>query len=345
MPYKSHPLYKLRLATLITAIIGFLLNLLAISTLAFDDSYLIPPFIVSLFFLFVSFLVVLHDLITYAIAKASITATRQTHFARQHSSHPQFSTPHPSRQTTPTRSNNNTNEDIKWPSKRLITTDIILAIIFQWLFWLLFFYIIASYHHRYYSNGAEMFEAYGNLPNLVASLLHAVAAWKEIMARKKQGWRREYERDVGGRVCGNCGGVESEGERVGREGDGDAPINFMDEPEGAAFSGDRHDSSGAGDEAGPSILKRFGKGKVVLPRWARGPEAGERDVEHKAADTGDDVIAPLLVTPDDSSSTEVAGPSGYGTLSQSVESLNRAAETMVKKKDKGKKRVVDVESV
>ncbi|KAF2650992.1 hypothetical protein K491DRAFT_720259 [Lophiostoma macrostomum CBS 122681] len=347
LPYKSHPLYRLRLATLINAFVGFLLNFLAIASLAYDDSYAIPPFIFSQFLHFVSFLVVLHDLITYAIAKVSNSAARQTQSAqpsgsnsqpvaptagRDHASAQASSTPVPSHGSRPAGPSSTSNEDVDWPSKRLIIADLVLAIVFQWLFWALFFYILNAYH-RYFTNGAEMFEAYANLSNIVAGLLHAVAAWKEIMARKKQNWRREYERDMTSRTCGNYGVSV---------GDLDADVDARDEPEAPDLLGDEQETTA---EAGPSFLERFGKGKVVLPRCARGPDYVDGDIEKQAADAKDDAIAPLLVTPDDSSSTEVAGPSGYGTLSQSVESLNRAAETMVKKKDKGKKRIVDVESV
>ena len=89
------------------------------------------------------------------------------------------------------------------------------------------------------------------------------------------------------------------------------------------------------------MLSKLGDvGKGVLPKWSENKTRHadleiEKESEHDAA-------APLLITPDEST-VDTAGPSlgEYGTMAQSVESLRSVPETVVRKKDKGKKRVVD----
>ena len=167
------------------------------------------------------------------------------------------------------------------------------------------------------------------MANLAASIEHAIAFWKELMARKKAAWRRDVEASP----CQNCGHVNP----TSTEETTQQLVNATEQNEG--------------ESSGPSIFERFGKGIVTLPKWARGPDTdqynrtGDRDIEGEAA--GATAAEPLLRTPDESS-TEVGGPSGsqgYGTLAQSVDSVSSVPEQIeqiVKKKDKGKKRVVEV---
>lgn len=310
LPYKSHPLYKLRIATLITAVVGSFLNIFAILGLIYNDSDRIPYFLFSFVLLFISLTFVLHDLNTYAASRAS-NGPAQAHGSK--------SAPEPQLQPRPA-------EDPEWPSKRLVITDLVLAILLQWLFWVAFFAIVSGYH-RYYRSGSETIEAYANLANFAASIEHAIAFWKELLARKRAAWQRDAE----ARPCEGCGHVNHAATEASQS---------------AAATAPAHGEVGL---AGPSFLGHFGKGNITLPKWARGPNAGpykdeERDIENEAAEATAD--EPLLVTPDESTA-EAGGPSGssqgYGTLDQSVESVGSVPETVVRKKDKGKKRQIEVE--
>ncbi|KAF2195151.1 hypothetical protein K469DRAFT_698714 [Zopfia rhizophila CBS 207.26] len=312
LPYSSHPLYRLRLATIITAIIGLVFNLFAIA--ASEREYDYPPFITSLVLLFLSFVFCLHDLITYAVSKAAFLNSQPLVPA------PATSSAHP----RPTD-----DDGPQWPAKRLVVFDIIFAIAFQWLFWGEWT-VIMSHSSYYYRAGMEAIQSYANLANFVASVLHAVAFWKELMARKRKQWRRDLEV-----TCENCGHVN---ETV--EGPSASTATSIPAPAGAI--------AGPSGQTKTSIFGKFGSGKVALPIWAHGQNVGkytdeERDVENDAGEGVNE--EPLLVTPDEST-TEVGGPSGsqvYGTLDQSVQSVDSVPETVVKKKGKGKKRLVEVE--
>jgi hypothetical protein len=142
------------------------------------------------------------------------------------------------------------------------------------------------------------------------------------MARKQSQWRRGLEQTP----CENCGHVEESQVR------------------GVVSAVPRD------EEADPSrqpLLAQFGKVGKLLPRWAQNTK-DRRDggVEAKGGENeaaGDGTTEPLLITPDEST-IEAAGPSGqYGSMKQSGESPTSVPETIVTKKDKGKKRVVDVE--
>jgi hypothetical protein len=101
------------------------------------------------------------------------------------------------------------------------------------------------------------------------------------------------------------------------------------------------------------VVDGSSKGRMRLPKWAvglrskmdvggKGAESENGDVVAGPSGGGATDIEPLLATPDESS-TEVGGPPtspGYGTLDRSVESV---PETVVRKKDKGKRRLVDVQ--
>lgn len=320
-PYKDHPLYKLRLATIITAVVGLILNFIAIGIVVNSNNYGIPPFVPSSILLCISFIFVNHDVFSYALERTTHIATQSIRQATLNSGSipPNLLRPVPAP------------DDPKpdWPSKRLVVTDLILAIIFQILFWIEFFAIIFMGHSYYYQGGPETWEAYANLANFVASILHAIAFWKELMARKHSSWQRRLE----AHPCDNCGHVNL------------APHEPYTAPSAT------RDTVGPNEgEPGPSCLSNLGgigKNKIILPKWARGPNAvqyandEERTIGVDGVDRRDD--EPLLVTPDEST-VEVGGPSGsgqgYGTLDQSVE---RIPETVVKKKEKGKKRVVEVE--
>lgn len=307
--YKSHPLYQLRRAILLTAAIGFLLNIFVILSLLYGNNQEQVGFVLlSMLLLVASFAFSLHDLITYGTENTTASQAPRQNSNSQSSSRRSLRTP----------------EAQEWPSKRILVIDILLAIALQWFFWCSFFAIISSWDpYRYRRSGSETLEAYANLANFVASIEHAIAFWKELLARKKSAWKRDIE----ARPCPNCGHVDHAATSNCTE-------HSPPPPDAESFES--------------SLLGKFGKGKITLPKWASGPDAirykkrSDPDLENDGADaTAHD---PLLVTPD-GSTTEIGGPSGsgYGTLDESVESIPSVPETIVKKKDKGKKRQVEVE--
>ncbi|KAF2676568.1 hypothetical protein K458DRAFT_396872 [Lentithecium fluviatile CBS 122367] len=327
LPYSSHPLYKLRKITLIAGVIGVLLDLWTIGALVGDDEYAIPPFLCAIVVLLVSIAFVSHDLVAWAAEhhsdsdSNSLPTTNLPSTAQPASSiPPQTETNNPPNPTLPHQPRSRI--EYSWPSRRLVITDLLLSFILAILFWTTAIFIMNGGNSYYRHQGQETFEAYANLCTGVACVAHVVAFWKELVARKKKEWEREVEE----RACEACGFVRAQGAE--QEGG-------MEEDENEGW--------------GPTFFDRLtdGAGKITLPKWATGPRAASRvhktkdgvDIESEAAA----VREPLLATPDESG-TEVGGPSGsYGTLGQSVESVRSVPETIVRKKERGKKRVVDVE--
>jgi hypothetical protein len=154
-------------------------------------------------------------------------------------------------------------------------------------------------------------------------MLHAFAFWKEMLARKKSQWQRDLDK----RPCESCGYVAS----------------THDGPSTNEADTDNH--------AGPSsqpIRANFGRVRnLVLPKWARAASirrhqsAYDRDIENEEGDGG--ASEPLLVTPEESARDTGQPSETYGSTAQSLESLSSVPETIVRKKDKGKKIAVDVE--
>ncbi|KAF2739582.1 hypothetical protein EJ04DRAFT_335520 [Polyplosphaeria fusca] len=309
LPYKSHPLYKIRLATIVVDLIGLAFNLLSVA--AGDYYYSTPaPFIFALIFLFLSLSFVVWDLVTWAVHKTSSCAA---------------TLPAPATSVlAPSQVQLNDGDKYKWPSKRLLVIDIVLAVLLQWLFWAALVTITSSYNNRY---GSETIQSYGNLANLVASILHAIAFWKELIARKQEGWLRRLSLSLAARPCDECGHVNTITEE-----DLDNTVK-------------RHGKQ-TNARVDPSLSK------TILAKWARSLDAQKLadDVERslanatravsEAEDDANEAATPLLVTPEESGTEVGESSKGYGTLSESVSSV---PETVVRKKDKGKKRLVEVD--
>ncbi|KAF1979699.1 hypothetical protein BU23DRAFT_594887 [Bimuria novae-zelandiae CBS 107.79] len=302
IPYSSHPLYTLRRGTLINAGIGAFLNIIVLFSLTgnYYNTERLHVFIISAVLLSVSIFFVWYDLVTHGAREAVVLSSRLN------ASGTDVVVPAPSRGDT-------------WPAKALLVWDIILAVLFQWIFWGALFAIAGAIGSGY--DRSETLEAYANLTNLFASILHAIAFWKELLARKHTQWQRDLNRPP----CENCG---HQTEPLVHH----APID---------------------EEAGPShqpILSNFGRVRnMMLPKWAQtSKDDQDKDVDQQEIDNGavgDSVAEPLLATPEESTA-DAGGPSSskeYGTMAQSVESVDSVPETIVKKKDKGKKRLVDVE--
>lgn len=129
--YSDHPLYRFRVALLISAAIGVFLSLISISGAYYGD--VSGPFATALVFLFLSGLLCTFDLITYKIAKA-------TDF----------------------------DHEPKWPVRRYMYGDLVFALLLQWTFWIVISTLeFDRYRNGYGSN--TLLHAYATLPVLASS--------------------------------------------------------------------------------------------------------------------------------------------------------------------------------
>lgn len=318
LPYTKHPLYKLRRATLLTILIGSIFHFGAIVQG--------PFFGISLFFLALSGLYIIYDLLTWAVEKRK---TILTNAHRQYqriirrlppSNCGPFGCPRCSRgdhQPLPTehadtdpaspvldrgapphhtaaREDDDDDDDgdvePRWPRLILLIADAIFAVVFQGLFWCCLIFVLNQNYYYYYGNsGVLVWQSYASLVDLVMSLLHAVAWWKELMARKKEEWRKDERQE---RAAGRRGGPDGE----------DGAVRGGERWRGLCFGAKGRDKGREGE---------------VDVAAAAGSASSEEEV----------LIAP---TPDD------ASDKGYGTLDASVQSLSGEPDVVVKK-GKGKR--------
>lgn len=85
--------------------------------------------------------------------------------------------------------------EVHWPSVWLLVGDALFAILFQASFWIC---IATTLSNRYYygSLAPVVWASYAALGLLLVSILHAVAWWKEFMARMRLKWREEERKRV-----------------------------------------------------------------------------------------------------------------------------------------------------
>lgn len=189
------------------------------------------------------------------------------------------------------------NKDPKWPRKFLLVMDAILAIVLQFGFWI----GMGTLTDRYYYRPVEpvIFSAYALLPALISSILHAKAFWKELMARKEEEWCQNRP----SKPCAACGYIP--------------PTEVSPES--------RHTTS------------PHDGGEDALPRWAQAfnkkSRGRQNDIETGLGGSSIDSEEGVLIAPTPERSDDNT-LKGYGTLSQSVQSLNADAEKIVKKKSK-----------
>ena len=203
LPYKEHPLYHLRRATIITAVISGILDLFVIRY---------GPWGISFFLLPCSALFVIYDLITWAVEKKkAVLLNAYAKYQRIIGN-----LPPPGRSSTGCErgegqqpfqdvedvcercesltgnAEGDTEEDreVHWPRMLLLVVDGILAILFQFVFWVSIV-SIASVGWRYGPYGQLIVVSYAALGNFVMSLLHVVAFWKELIAKLHARWREE----------------------------------------------------------------------------------------------------------------------------------------------------------
>jgi hypothetical protein len=312
LPYKSHPLYSLRHKTIWTTAIGLLLTILACS-----DGYSPHGSFVVLLFLFpASFLFVVYDLMTWGIEKATLIILGgggRTHTVN-HSEDGGEGEEDDGDDDKP--------KDPHWPRKVLIVFDAIFALTYQWLFW----GAISSINHYFYNYDNKVLKSYAALSGFVMSLLHGKAFWREVMARLKEKWVKTLER----RPCKRCG---FDGPIFFVEGKGKEDEETRSEGVSRVFSFGAPRSEGFGI---PGWAKTFNERRV---RGSRGRR--QRDDVEAGPSNEDDESESLVIAPTPEGSSSQPTLKGYGTLSQSVKSLNSEVESVVKKK--GAKRIVGEE--
>ena len=125
LPLKDHPIYPLRKAIIIIAIIGILLCFIASS----NSWYYGETYGASALFLGLSTLLCTADLISYASKKVE----------------------HP-------------DEDPKWPLRRWILMDFVMALVLQFMFWCGIASLAASYYDE-----TNILGAYGTLADFLCS--------------------------------------------------------------------------------------------------------------------------------------------------------------------------------
>jgi hypothetical protein len=316
LPYSSHPLHRLRKITLWTILIGLILNFLGLNRG--------PGFLWGIFFYFVSAGFVVLDLVRYATEKLQ----REIRKAERRREYEALGEDNHSRDDD----DDDDHEDLgdgdgdgekkpKWPRRWLLVGDFMLAFLWFWIAVLTFGWA-GSYPMYYYSGPEMMLYGYAVLADLVMSILHGVAWWKEVKACLEKGWKAKFIKRL---RCARCGARFTSG-------DGD------EDERRAGIGGDI-------TNAGPSFPRwmthgpRFSPSQPAVPRQARSQPRGSRDnnidqslVDVEAvAGSSDDSSTSLLIapTPEESSTSTVKG---YGTLADSCASLNVEAETLVRKK-------------
>jgi hypothetical protein len=266
LPYKDHPLWRLRRITLWVGFIGLFLQLFAIPAQGWDEGGL--SFVAL--FLVISIIYIFYDLTTWATEKAALD-----------------------QQSAPSENDDEPREP-KWPRLFLLVSDALLAFALQFIFWVAVGIISNGY--GYGGHGGVLLQSYASLPAFFASILHTIAFWKELMARKKAQWLRTLPP----KPCTQCGFVS---------------INTNPQEHGHCSS--RHDPT-----------------EDRLPQWARAfnnqSRGRQTDIEtglvESSSDGGEES---LLITPETSDESTLKG---YGTLSQSVPSLNNDCDGIIKKK-------------
>lgn len=295
LPYKSHPLYRLRRLTLylllLSAFLAFVVSL---------HDYRYPGY-GGTFMLFVgSGLFILYDLISWAIEKVRLDVQNGTFGCIQHEPIPQScNIPAADRQT----GDDEHPKEPVWPRKRLLAGDVFFAICF--LFPAAALFADAVTRPGYYYNSAEsVFKGYIALCLFILSILHAVAWWKELMALKKGRLLRSLL--VKPRHCQHCGHSDT----------GSSP------------------SGGLFGSRAPVAEPKLSKTSYPIPGQAH-LSTNSRDIGlgcDLEAGEGVSEASLLVTTPDEGpSGTTVRG---YGSMGNSVQDLNSEVEELIVKKGK-----------
>jgi len=174
LPYADHPLFCLRRRTIFVDIVGIVLSAIAAVGSYTGQEYLGWMILILL----LSVGICVWDLCSYAISKVALGPSVTV------SDEP------------------NIPEDPPWPRLQLIIFDAIFAVMLFMTFWAVFI-TIASSSTYWYGNGPVILQAYAVLAVLIASLLHAVSWWKELMARQRSKWIMQLHE--AGLKCGACG--------------------------------------------------------------------------------------------------------------------------------------------
>ena len=208
LPYKEHPLYHLRRATIIAAVISGILDL-------FITIY--GPWAISIFLLPCSALFVIYDLITWAVEKKKVALLNAyAKYQRIIGNLPppgcsiagceRGESQQPFRDVEGVcercdslagnaEGDTEGDREVHWPRILLIVADGIFAILFQFLFWVCIV-SAANSGWRYGPQGRLIVQSYAALGSFVMSVLHVVAFWKELIAKLHARWREEERRRV-----------------------------------------------------------------------------------------------------------------------------------------------------
>jgi hypothetical protein len=252
-----------------------------------------------------SFLFVVHDLMTWAIEKATlITLDLPRVISAADGGLYQ-------RIDDPEHGGGEGDDEPKepiWPRPAVMFFDALFAIVYQWIFWV----AIAEIERAYYGYDSKTLKAYAALSAFVMSILHGKAFREELKARRKANMIRELEQTP----CRQCGQVN--------------PLVFKKKDD---------------DEAENESARVFGlrKEQFGIPGWAKAfnerrnrASRGQRDDLEVGQSNDEDETESLVIGP-----TPEGSSKGYGTVSQSVHSLSGRGEELVKKK--GLKRVIGEE--
>jgi len=304
LPYADHPLFRLRRRTILVDIVGIIFSAIAAVSSNTSEEYLGWMILILL----LSIGICVWDLCSYAISKIALDSSVCC----------------PEEPNDP--------EQPPWPRLLFISLDAIFAVMLVTAFWAVFV-AIANSSGYWNSNGSVILQAYAVLAPLVASVLHAVSWWKELMTWQRKIWILQL--DEAGLKCGTCG-VISDLSRLR-----------------AAESSVRGDKASDG---GPRDIDTRPRPHVdSLPRWLR-PSAlptartGARnladrnfDIEGLAESSGGKTSSAseedLLITPGTAEHTD------YGVVrrdgaAQHVRDMNEEVEKLVKKKGKGRARTL-----
>ncbi|KAL9109752.1 MAG: hypothetical protein Q9227_005621 [Pyrenula ochraceoflavens] len=165
LPWKSHPIYKLRATIFWTDVVGSFFSIC--SLIASQNTWRGTPsyWVVTLILLSVSAAFVAWDLCYYAHEKRRLERDGD-------------------------------GEDPKWPCKKLLIADFLMmgALLFVYL-------CVVMNLGGYYTSGGAV-DYYANLATLISSVLHGVSLWQELKARLHTIWLESQQAQA--QTCPRC---------------------------------------------------------------------------------------------------------------------------------------------
>jgi hypothetical protein len=206
--YKSHPLWPWRRLSLIAIVSGVLLAIISIIGGSRAPAFAVYSIVLQLS----SLAFIVWDLWTWTHAG---TVLLREHLARVYecirNHRSTDDSEHPPLEVLLSSNSGATDETPPWrPTKLTITLDFALSVLFLYIFFLILGF--SSSYPWYMATSVSL--VYGNLANLVLALMHAKAAWRELMARKRMQWEEERDGTTENAPEGSeaaCHGTEAQG--------------------------------------------------------------------------------------------------------------------------------------